>query len=233
MGALAPVPKAVSGIDLIDIPAYSSSAVAHHLHLPEATVRGWAFGRGRKVRPVIVAADPKARLLSFRNLTELHVLGVFRRQHGVTLGAIRGALAYLRDQFGSEHPLADEQMLTDGKSLMVKRLEKLINVSRHGQLEVEHLLDSYLQRIERDGASRKPARLYPFTRPGLDGPRLVVIDPRVQFGRPCLAGTGVPTDVLVQRFRAGESIGELAKDYRRKVEEVEEAIRYEAERKAA
>jgi uncharacterized protein (DUF433 family) len=57
--------------------------------------------------------------------------------------------------------------------------------------------------------------------------RLVVIDPRVQFGRPCLAGTGVPTAVVIQRFNAGEELSSLADDYGRDVKEFEEAIRYE------
>jgi uncharacterized protein (DUF433 family) len=55
----------------------------------------------------------------------------------------------------------------------------------------------------------------------------VAIDPRVQFGRPCVSGTGVPTDVLHERFLAGEGIEEIASDYGLEVHQVEAAIRYE------
>jgi uncharacterized protein (DUF433 family) len=55
----------------------------------------------------------------------------------------------------------------------------------------------------------------------------VVIDPEVQFGRPVLVGTGIPTLVIADRYKAGESIAELARDYDRAEEEIQEAIRCE------
>jgi uncharacterized protein (DUF433 family) len=55
----------------------------------------------------------------------------------------------------------------------------------------------------------------------------VVIDPEVQFGRPVLVGTGIPTLVIADRCKAGESIAELARDYDRAEEEIQEAIRCE------
>jgi uncharacterized protein (DUF433 family) len=84
-----------------------------------------------------------------------------------------------------------------------------------------------LDRIEvKDG---DPIRLYPFSRVPAEGcPRIVVIDPRIRFGRPTVADRGVPTDVLFERHQAGESIAELAEDYDAPAAEVEEVIRYEA-----
>jgi uncharacterized protein (DUF433 family) len=61
----------------------------------------------------------------------------------------------------------------------------------------------------------------------------VVIDPRVQFGRPCLTGTGIPTAELIQRFKAGEDLSSLADDFGRDVSDVVEAIRYETDLQAA
>jgi uncharacterized protein (DUF433 family) len=57
----------------------------------------------------------------------------------------------------------------------------------------------------------------------------VVIDPELSFGRPVIAGTGLATEVIADRYKAGESIQELAEDYGRPAEEVEEAIRCELE----
>src|SRR5207248_10002035 len=74
----------------------------------------------------------------------------------------------------------------------------------------------------------RPARLYPFSpTPATDSPRLIVLDPRVRFGRATLAGRGVPTDILLERFHAGDPPAELAVDYDIPAVEVEEAIRYE------
>ena len=109
---------------------------------------------------------------------------------------------------------------------------------------MREILEALLKRIERDERGLA-VRLYPFSRrptvvapehtlPLLkDSPRLVVIDPRVGFGRPVLAGTGITTLTIAERFDAGESIEELAADYGRSREEIEEAIRCELTRDAA
>jgi uncharacterized protein (DUF433 family) len=63
--------------------------------------------------------------------------------------------------------------------------------------------------------------------------KVVVVDPRVSFGCPVLAGTGIATDVIAKRYKAGDSIAELADDYDRSQSEIEEAIRCELYREAA
>jgi len=79
----------------------------------------------------------------------------------------------------------------------------------------------------------RASRLYPFTRKRLptgspiDEPKYIMIDPEIQFGRPVLTGTGIPTVVVADRYKAGESIAELARDYNRQEAEIEEAIRCE------
>ena len=73
-----------------------------------------------------------------------------------------------------------------------------------------------------------PVRLYPFTRERKSKePKAIVIDPYISFGRPVLIGTGIATSVIAQRYKAGESIAELAEDYGRSMSEIEEAIRCE------
>jgi uncharacterized protein (DUF433 family) len=119
-------------------------------------------------------------------------------------------------------------MLTDGKSLFIERYEQLVNISEHGQLQMKAMLDTYLQRIERDAAGI-PIRLYPFTRDQIEkSPRLIAIDPAIRSGQPCIAGTGIPTGIISERHRAGDSIALLAEDYGRSPEEIEEAVRYES-----
>lgn len=90
------------------------------------------------------------------------------------------------------------------------------------------LLKGYLRRIDRD-PSGVPIKLYPMTRGNEPDkqPKSVVIDPRVSFGRPVLVGTGIPTAVLAARFKAGESMDDLAEDYGAEKAALEEAIRIE------
>jgi uncharacterized protein (DUF433 family) len=224
------------GRDPIEMPAYSVPEVARVIRVPKATVRSWVRGRRyptaqesrRLFEPVIDIADPETSSLSFQNLVELHVLSAIRRQHGVRLNAIRRALKYLRSKFKSEHPLADVQMHTDGSDLFVHRYGELVNASDHGQMAMKACLGSYLDRIERDTRGNA-IRLYPFTTNRDEANRRgVVIDPRVQFGRPCLAGTGVPTALIAERHQAGDSIRDIAEDYSLQNDAIEEAIRYES-----
>lgn len=77
-------------------------------------------------------------------------------------------------------------------------------------------------------------RLYPFTRKRtLEEPRSIVIDPFISFGRPVLAGTGISTAIVTERFKAGETLDDLAKDYERSLLEIQEAIRCELPLEAA
>jgi len=61
----------------------------------------------------------------------------------------------------------------------------------------------------------------------LDEPRVVVIDPEVSFGKPVLVGTGIPTSTVAERYKAGESVDDLAEDYDLERAKIEEAIRCE------
>ncbi|MEW6366260.1 MAG: DUF433 domain-containing protein [Acidobacteriota bacterium] len=223
-----------SGADPREIPTYTAREAARYVGLPTGTLRNWAFGlyypteKGRTFfSPVIELPDRSKRLLSFMNVVEAHVLKATRRRHGVPLRSIRLALDYLKSAFPSPHPLTDHRFLTDGLDLLVVKYGELIAVSRRGQLAMKEVLEAHLKRIEWDAFGRAE-RLYPFVRPvDLGAPSYVVIDPRISFGRPVLRGTGIPTEVLAERFNSGESIEDLAKDYARDRDEIEEAIRCE------
>jgi uncharacterized protein (DUF433 family) len=188
-------------------------------------------------RPVIHSPRPSGPpALTFVNLVEIHVLDALRRQHHVSLPKIRKALRYLaRTMPRRKHPLAELDIHTDGFDVLVDQWGSLVNATRDGQLEMRHVLEAYLRRVER-GPHGSPIRLYPFTRKrphdlsvdeALNEPRHVVIDPHVAFGRPILVGTGIPTEVIAERYKAGESVDELAEDYDRTRPEIEEAIRCE------
>ena len=218
-----------------DIPIYTPAEAAHYIRLPVATVRSWALGRqyptrsgDADFRPLIDIADPAGRLLSFRNLGELHVLSSIRRVHQIKMPAVRQAIDYLRKQFKSDHPLLEQEMLTDGQDLFIERYENLVTISRHGQMAMKEVLATYLKRVEWDSKG-KPIRLFPFTRDRYgESPELIAIDPMIRFGKPCIRGTRIPTSIIAERHQAGDSVESLAQDYGRTAAEIEEAIRYES-----
>jgi uncharacterized protein (DUF433 family) len=190
-------------------------------------------GERRRSKPLIRLDDPQRRYLSFINLAEAHVLAAIRRRHGVKLPNVRRALDFVQRRFRIDRPLVDEAFQTNGLDLFVEHYDEMINVSRGGQQALKEIISVYLQRIERDTAGL-PIKLYPFTRGTGSGtlpsfnPRIVVMTPMVSFGRPVIAGTGVPVADIFERYRAGDSVDDLARDFRLKTDDVEEAIRCEA-----
>jgi uncharacterized protein (DUF433 family) len=224
-----------------DIPAYSLAEAAHYLDVPASTLRSWFIGQTyqkngerKQFRAVIKIADPDSRSLSFSNLVEAYVLTAIRRKHHIGLPTIRRGLDLLTRKLGSKRPLLEESFATHGADLFVERLGEVINLSRNGQIEMADLIRAYLERVERDKKGL-PIKLYPFMRsqPPREQPRTVVIDPRVSFGRPVVSGTGIPTAVLAEQFKAGDQVPALAKDYGASEEAVWDAIRCELDLKAA
>jgi uncharacterized protein (DUF433 family) len=219
--------------DARDIPAYSVADASHYLIIPEATVRSWVQGgryrvaQGlRRFKPVIARPSQDSPLLSFFNLAEAHVLRSLRTTHGLTLRHIRQALDYVRKTFGWPRPLIQQEFQTDGVSLFVERLGRLIDATAQGQTVMRQIVDAHLQRLEWE--DRVVARLYPFTKSTeLDSPKTVLIDPRFSFGRPMLRESRVATAVIAERYKAGESVDELAHDYDCTRLEIEEAVRCE------
>lgn len=229
-------------VSVFDNPAYPVSEVARILNLPVATVKAWCFGQAyhlasgspKRFKSVIQPADSNARLLSFANLCELHVLSAIRRRHKISLSKVRDSISYLRTQLGTDRPLIDKQFKTNGVDLFVEHASHLLNVSKQGQEALRGDFAVALARIERD-RSGMPIRLFPFSRsttPDAKQPKSIVIDPRLSFGRPVLSDVAVPTEVIVGRFRAGDTLVEMAKDYGVDEEEIEEALRFEQRRAA-
>lgn len=230
--------RTLSFVDPREVPTYGIPEAAHCLHMPVATLRSWVLGRNypvgkgqRRFKPLIKIADPKNNLLSFINLTEAHVLGAFRRGFEVPLPSIRSALDYMATQYHSEHPLIEHEFETNGISLFVEHLGRLVDASAGGQL-VYGFVKEHLSRLSRE--NNIVMRLYPFTRSKPEeSPRSIFIDPRISFGRPILATAMIPTASLAERYSAGESIDHLAADYDCERLEVEEAIRVELPRDIA
>ena len=224
------------GRDPRDVPTYTIPMAARYLRMAVPTLRNWVngykykTGQGEKhAARVIVPPQYGARVfLSFTNLIEAHVLSSIRRVHEVPLPKVRRSLKYIEEKFGTEHPLAREKFATDGVDLFVEKFGELINVSNTEQTQIRKAIEQGIQRIEYDAGFAR--RLFPYMRRVHEGdvveqPRVVVIDPRISFGRPVISGTGVPIMEISERFNAGDSVEHLAKDFRLDPEKVQEALR--------
>lgn len=209
------------------LPRYSIAEAAQYVRVPVTTLATWVRGRAAgtlHAEPVILLPS-SSRLLSFQNLVEAHVLGSIRRHHGVPLQRVRKALTFVQKKLAQPHPLITARFETDGVDLFVDELGKLLNVSQDGQVAIRAALQASLRRVEHD-ADGLAARLFPFVCTGdADEPKSIVVDPRISFGRPILAKTGIPASTVVGRLKAGEPLESIVSDYGITLEQVTDAIR--------
>jgi uncharacterized protein (DUF433 family) len=229
------VSKLYRGADPRSVPNHSFTEVAAYLRMPRSTLRAWFLGMG-EFKAILTIAQKEPPALSFFNLVETHVLNSIREHH--RMQEIRRALRYVERDLSVDRPLIRKTFQTDGVSLFVDHLGRLLNVTQEGQLAMREVLAAHLRRLDfdEDGLAE---RLYPFTRTGARGglelsdPKSVVFDPCLAFGRLVVAGTGIPTAAVADRFVAGDTLDDLAIDYGIRRELVEEAIRCENLRRAA
>ena len=216
--------------DQLELPLYGLAEAALYLRVPIKTLEYWAFGRGR-VPPLVRVASRLPRSLSFMNLLECHMLAAMRSLYDLRLPKIRRGVVHLNETSNFRHPLIEQPLLTDRVDLLIRELDKFINLSRGGQLAIPEIVNVHLERVEYD---KKRFRFFPFVRQrSANEPKIIVIDPSVGFGKPIVAGTGIATSVIASRFNARESVPDLAREYGLEEKQIEEAIRWETRAVAA
>jgi uncharacterized protein (DUF433 family) len=223
-----------SRIDSRHIPIYSIQDTARYLRIPASTIRSWTIGHHYPVKsgsklfpPLIEISRSKPYLLSFTNLVEIHVLRAIRQHHQIQLSKVRTALDFIDEKLKVAHPLATQKFSTDGIDLFIEYYGALIQASQTERHQLELAINTHIKRIEADDQGLA-IKLYPFTRSREENnPRIVVVDPRIAFGRLTIDGTGITTSILKERYLAGDSIDELAGDYECNKLWIEEAIRCE------
>lgn len=220
-------------LDVRDQAAYGLAEAARYLKLPAPTLRSWVAGRAytkaRGVghfRPLIHPPRTQPPLLSFWNLIEAHVLRSLRTEHGVSLKAVREALNYAERKENIERLLLSKELRTHAGTLFLDKYGQLIDLPASGQLAMRLLFEEHLKRVEWD-EWKFPVRLYPFVAGETPTSRIIAIDPKIAFGRPVVARTGISTGAVAGRIDAKEPVSEVAADYDLTVEEVEQAVLYE------
>lgn len=226
--------RSAKNIDLRNEPAYSLAEAARYLKVASATLRSWVVGRpypkGDGVahfQPLIRPASHPPAILSFWNLIEAHVLRSLRTDHGVSIRALREAVAYAEKTLKVESLLRSKELRTDAGRVFLDRYGELIDLSASGQLAMRRIFDEHLKRVEWD-EWQFPVRLYPFVSSELQSSeRPIAIDAKIAFGRPVVLRMGITTAAIAERIDAGEKVAELAADYGLSEAEIEQAVLYE------
>ncbi len=211
----------------MEMPAYSLATAARYLRVKRSILYNWTHA-GKSDRPLVKLPD-RYPSLSFANLLECHVLKAFMCGYCLRLPRVMTALRALNSLFESDHPLLSSDLTEGGLDVF------LINASSGTHLdpnapEVRAFRNTVQFHFDRIAYKNKIAKLFPLVgRKGFAEPRLISVSPIVAFGRSVIDGTGISTAVIAGRFKARESIHRLSREYRLKVEQVEEAIRWETD----
>lgn len=190
------------------------------------TARKWLLGYEGTYGPVApVFGDRERRspgasqvlMLSFVELVELAVVARFRkRPRPIKIDRIRDAHTFARNDFGLEYPFASIKLLQWGGHIVHQFPElnpsypsDAVALDMQGQPTLPGMVTFELKHnlvfSERDPFAE---RWYPR---GRETP--IVVDPAVAAGRPSIDGTGVTIATVMARWKSGEKIRELSRDY--------------------
>ncbi len=167
----------------------------------------------------LVNISGRQALIDFEDLISMRVI-CFLHGMGIPIRKIRDAKAYLEKLTGHSHPFATETLWTETVDIFSEIGPLLVTASKLGQLPFLDLVKQDLVNVHdmtfRQGVadSWKP-------RPG------ILLKPNIQFGAPCIAGTGIPTHSLWRMFLGGDSIKFLAQSYEIDDNQIEHAIEWE------
>lgn len=216
------------------IPIYTVAEAARFLGVPPTSFGNWARGyrvtfRSRPPvvgRPIVTAFDAARHhpSIPFVGLAEGFVVLAFRRA-GVSLQHIRKAVAVLEQEVGIEHALASQRLFTDGASVLYdyaeeEHDEELLTHVVTQQRVLADVVRNYLRLITY-GSDGWPVKL---VSPATSRP-VVVADPERSFGQPIFIRGGVRVEDVLDRWRAGESLAEVAEDFGVPPEDVEDILR--------
>jgi uncharacterized protein (DUF433 family) len=219
-------------VDLLDRVVYTMPQVDRLLFLASGTARRWIDGYergGRTYRPIVREASTGNLLVTWGEFVETRLLSEYR-DAGIRIFRLRGVVDRLRQELGVPYPLAHESpfLEADGKEL-VRRVQEAAGLERRLRLVVTRgeqiqLADSAADFVE--AVNFEDGTVATIT-PDLRIPE-VVLDPLRASGDPAVRA--VPTEIIAEQVRAGDSPRWIAELYDLSVGQVEAAVRFEAQR---
>lgn len=148
------------------------------------------------------------RAISFLDLIDVFVAGQLR-EHGVSLQTLRRVYTRLQDELKAKHPFCRSELLSDGKIVFTRGMDA------KGQEELKEVLTRqkvfpsiilpFLKKIDYGEMSKLAERWHIA--------RMVVIDPRICFGKPIVEEYSIPTAVLADAYQANDQDAERVADW--------------------
>jgi uncharacterized protein (DUF433 family) len=201
--------------------------------VPASTVRAWCLGQSNFKSLLNLPAEwNDYHALSFFNLIEMQVIAELRREHRVPMSRVRAALAFLAENVPVRHPLVEKEIsVTPNQRVYIVHEGRHVDISAGGQWPLDAVVRNLLLRVHR--GRRGIVTFFP----RVAVPKQleitaeeyapIVVDPEICFGRPVIAGTGIPTDVVADRRLGGDSVKKMAEDYDLSEDQIKAALSFE------
>lgn len=219
--------------DRVARPLYSFADADRLAEVSRGTAKRWLTGyayvspeRGRVERPPITTGVEEHGAVSFIDLIEIVAIGGLKSR-GFTLNAIRRIVKDCQAQLGVAHPLTTVKFKTDGYEIFVNQGDSLLGLGkRRGQRAWDEVLGPFLEELDYTGSFA--SRWWPLGRD-----KLIVVDPDYGYGLPVVANSGVRTEIILERFQAGDLEAQIAEDFNLDPIQVERALQFELKTRAA
>ena len=125
-------------------------------------------------------------------------------------------------------PLVTETFKVKGRNIFVDEgFGILVNVGYEAGMQAwDEILDPFLDTVEYEGEIVR--RWWPLGREFA-----VLVDTDYGFGLPVVEGVGVRTEIIAERYRAGDSTDEIAYDFDVTPKQIDDALQWEMPKKVA
>lgn len=217
--------------ELLETPLYSYSEAEYLAGVTRGTARRWLAGYQYKSPtagyvsrpPVTVKSERDESGISFIDLVEIVAIGGLKA-FGFTLREIRSIVANTQEVLQVRRPLTTVAFKVGGRDAFVAEDGQLLSVLRgKRQRAWDEVLQPFLATL--DYSDYFARRWWP-----LGKNKLIYLDPEYAFGLPVIAGSGVRTEIVFERWDADASREEIAEDFNLSVEDVDNALRFEVNR---
>ena len=141
------------------------------------------------------------------DLVEVVVIGRLKEE-GFRLRRIRQINEYCQQVLSASRPLVTERFRTDGRDVFVMASNGYLLDVLHGagMQAWDEVLDPFLDTLDYEDELARS-----WWPRGKEEP--VVVDPDYGFGLPVISGSGVRTEIIAERRRAGDTDEKIADDF--------------------
>lgn len=213
-------------VSLLDRDVYGMGQVDRLLGLSRGTAGRWIDGyerRDRRYEPLVRAEATGSEIVTWGEFVEARLISEYRRQ-GVSVFWMRPAIMALREEFGTDYPLAAAQpfLSAEGRELVLRVQEEtnlrpsLRLVVRSGQIVLPSLeVRRFQQAADYEHAIVRRFRL-------ADN---VAIDPEYASGEPTIVGRRLRVATIAESIAAGEPRDAVAEMWDITPRAVDDALR--------